>query len=68
MTSPAPEPSGTQNLIRMVKSSRAPIHDVGLQGHMTTGQSRVHLPNYISNKQAFANLGVEAAVGRRRLG
>lgn len=59
--------SGAQNLTRKVKFYGVPIHDMDLQSHMTTSQVG-SASQYTSNMQVFANLGVKAAVGRRRLG
>ena len=44
----------------MVKSYGAPIHGFGMQGHMTTGSVGA-ASQYVTNMQAFANLGVEVA-------
>ena len=44
----------------MVKSYGAPIHGMGLQGHMTTGSVGA-ASQYVTNMQAFANLGVDVA-------
>ncbi|KAK4120668.1 carbohydrate-binding module family 1 protein [Parathielavia appendiculata] len=57
---PGAKSTGAQNLIRMVKAYGAPIHGMGLQGHLTTGQVG-SASQYVSNLQAFANLGVEVA-------
>ncbi len=61
---PGAKASGAQNLIRMAKSYGVPW---ACRTTLTTGQVG-SASQYISNMQAFANLGVEAAVGRRRLG
>ncbi|KAH8878750.1 glycoside hydrolase family 10 protein [Thozetella sp. PMI_491] len=52
--------TGAQNLIKMVKAYGAPIHGMGLQGHMTTGQVGSASP-LVSNLQAFTALGVDVA-------
>ncbi|KAL2132056.1 hypothetical protein VTI74DRAFT_4258 [Chaetomium olivicolor] len=57
---PGAKATGAQNLIKMVKAYGAPIHGFGMQGHMTTGQVG-SASQYVSNMQAFANLGVEVA-------
>jgi endo-1,4-beta-xylanase len=57
---PGPKSTGAQNLIRMVKAYGAPIHGMGLQGHMTTGQVGSQA-NLISNLNAFTALGVDVA-------
>ncbi|KAG7284919.1 hypothetical protein NEMBOFW57_009534 [Staphylotrichum longicolle] len=57
---PGSKATGAQNLIKMVKSYGAPIHGFGMQGHMTTGQVGA-ASQYVTNMQAFANLGVEVA-------
>jgi len=57
---PGAKATGAQNLIKMVKQYGAPIHGFGMQGHLTTGQVG-SASQYVSNMQAFANLGVEVA-------
>jgi len=52
--------TGATNLIKMVKAYGAPIHGLGMQGHMTTGQVG-SASTLVSNMQAFTALGVEVA-------
>jgi endo-1,4-beta-xylanase len=57
---PGTKATGAQNLIKMVKAYGAPIHGMGLQGHMTTGSVGA-AAQYVTNMQAFTALGVEIA-------
>lgn len=47
-------------MVKLVKSYGAPIHGVGMQAHLTTGQVGA-ASQYVSNMQAYVNLGVEVA-------
>jgi len=56
---PGSKSTGAQNLIKMVKAYGAPIHGMGMQGHMSVGS--VSQSNLLSNMQAFAALSVDVA-------
>jgi endo-1,4-beta-xylanase len=53
--------TGALNIVRLVKSYGAPIHGVGFQGHLTTGQVGA-ASQYVTNWNQFTALGVEIAV------
>jgi endo-1,4-beta-xylanase len=53
--------TGGLNLVKLVQAYGAPIHGVGFQAHLTTGQVGA-ASQYVSNWNQFTALGVDVAV------